>query len=120
VAVFETHVQTDHLSNLPELVASTGPTAYLPADTQVEFEHGALVDGDVLELGNTIVTAMATPGHAPAHHERATGDTHSSGERHKATLRDNCAIVPPSAQPPDRPILISSQHRGPNFPPGNK
>jgi hydroxyacylglutathione hydrolase len=66
-AVFETHVQADHVSGLPELVR-TGATAYLPAGAGVEFEHVALADGDVVELGNTLVTAIATPGHAPAHH----------------------------------------------------
>ena len=30
VAVFETHVQADHVSGLPELVERTGATAYLP------------------------------------------------------------------------------------------
>jgi glyoxylase-like metal-dependent hydrolase (beta-lactamase superfamily II) len=67
VAVLETHVQADHVSGLPELVERTGATAYLPADAGVEFEHVALGDGDVIELGNTRVTALATPGHAPAH-----------------------------------------------------
>ena len=79
VAVFETHVQADHVSGLPELVARTGATAYLPADVGVEFEHVALADGDVVELGNTEITAVATPGHAPAHHaylvtDRVRGD----------------------------------------------
>src|ERR671937_1621943 len=67
VAVFETHVQADHVSGLPALVERTGATAYLPAGAQVEFEHVALGDGETVELGNTIVTAIATPGHAPAH-----------------------------------------------------
>ena len=31
VAVFETHIQADHVSGLPELVERTGATAYLPA-----------------------------------------------------------------------------------------
>src|SRR5438132_10159674 len=74
VAVFETHVQADHLSGLPELVARTGATAYLPAGAGVEFEHVALADAEVVELGNTIVTAIATPGHAPAHHAYAVAD----------------------------------------------
>jgi glyoxylase-like metal-dependent hydrolase (beta-lactamase superfamily II) len=74
VAVFETHVQADHVSGLPALVALAGATAYLPADTDVEFEHVALADGDVVELGNTLVTAIATPGHAPAHHAYVVGD----------------------------------------------
>ncbi|MDP9285799.1 MAG: MBL fold metallo-hydrolase [Actinomycetota bacterium] len=74
VAVFETHVQADHVSGLPALVARTGAAAYLPADAGVEFEHVALADGDVVELGNTLVTAIATPGHAPAHHAYAIAD----------------------------------------------
>jgi hydroxyacylglutathione hydrolase len=74
VAVFETHVQADHLSGLPALVERTGATAYLPAGAQVAFEHAALDDDDVVELGNTVVTAVATPGHAPAHHAYAVAD----------------------------------------------
>jgi hydroxyacylglutathione hydrolase len=74
VAVFETHVQADHVSGLPALIERTGATAYLPAGTGVEFEHLALVDGEVVELGNTLVTAIATPGHAPAHHAYAVAD----------------------------------------------
>jgi hydroxyacylglutathione hydrolase len=73
-AVFETHVQADHVSGLPQLVERTGATAYVPASAGVEFEHVALDDGDVIELGNTIVTAIATPGHAPAHHAYAVAD----------------------------------------------
>jgi hydroxyacylglutathione hydrolase len=67
VGVFETHVQADHVSGLPQLVARTKSTAYLPEGAGVSFEHEALGDGDRVELGNTIVAAMATPGHAPAH-----------------------------------------------------
>ena len=74
VAVFETHVQADHVSGLPELVERTGATAYLPAGAGVTFEHVALDDGDVVELGNTRVTAIATPGHAPAHHAYTVAD----------------------------------------------
>src|SRR5881409_2426655 len=74
VAVFETHVQADHLSGLPALVAHTRATAYLPAGAAVEFEHVALADGDVVALGNTLVTAIATPGHAPAHHAYTVSD----------------------------------------------
>jgi len=46
------------VSGLPELVARSAATAYLPAGTGVEFEHVALADGDVVELGNTLVTAL--------------------------------------------------------------
>jgi hydroxyacylglutathione hydrolase len=74
VAVFETHVQADPVSGLPGLVERTGGTAYLPAGAGVSFEHVALDDGDVVELGNTLVTAIATPGHAPAHHAYTVAD----------------------------------------------
>jgi hydroxyacylglutathione hydrolase len=66
-AVLETHLQADHLSGLPGLVERTGAKAYLPAGTDVDFDHVALEDGDLVELGNTLVEAVATPGHAAAH-----------------------------------------------------
>jgi len=74
VAVFETHVQADHVSGLPVLVEHTGATAYLPAGAGVDFEHVALADGDVVELGNSVVRAIGTPGHAPAHHAYTVAD----------------------------------------------
>jgi len=74
VAVFETHVQADHVSGLPALRDRAAATAYLPAGAGVEFEHVALEDGDTVELGNTLVTAIATPGHAPAHHAYLVAD----------------------------------------------
>jgi hydroxyacylglutathione hydrolase len=74
VAVFETHVQADHVSGLPALVERTGATAYLPAGAGVGFEHVPLDDGDVVELGNTVLNAIATPGHSPAHHAYAVAD----------------------------------------------
>jgi hydroxyacylglutathione hydrolase len=80
VAVFETHVQADHVSGLPALVERTGATAYLPVDAGVAFEHVALADGDVVELGNTLVTAIATPGHAPAHHAYTVADRRRGSE----------------------------------------
>jgi hydroxyacylglutathione hydrolase len=72
-AVFETHVQADHVSGLPALVEA-GATAYLPVGATVEFEHVALGDGEVVELGNTVVRAVATPGHAPAHDAYVVAD----------------------------------------------
>ncbi len=79
VAVFDTHVQADHVSGLPRLVSRTGATAYLPAGAGVGFDHHALADEEEVALGNTLVRAVSTPGHAPAHHsylvtDRARGD----------------------------------------------
>jgi hydroxyacylglutathione hydrolase len=67
-AVLETHVQADHVSGLPELVARTGAIACLPAGAGAEFGHQPLADGDVVRVGNTEIEAISTPGHAAAHH----------------------------------------------------
>jgi glyoxylase-like metal-dependent hydrolase (beta-lactamase superfamily II) len=80
VAVFETHVQADHVSGLPALVERTGAGAYLPEGSGVEFDHVALADGERVELGNTVVTALATPGHAPAHHAYLLADRRRGDE----------------------------------------
>src|SRR5204863_3390665 len=74
VAVLDTHLQADHLSGLPELVRRTGATAYLPEGAGVDFEHHALADGEVVPIGNTELRAIATPGHAPAHHAYVVTD----------------------------------------------
>jgi hydroxyacylglutathione hydrolase len=74
VAVFETHVQADHVSGLPDLAERTGATAYLPAGAGVEFSHIELADEAVVELGNTRVRALATPGHAPSHNAYLVSD----------------------------------------------
>jgi glyoxylase-like metal-dependent hydrolase (beta-lactamase superfamily II) len=86
-AVFETHVQADHVSGLPALVERTGATAYLPAGAAVEFEHVALGDGERVELGNTVVAAISTPGHAPAHHAYTGGAA--------TTSRGSCSAATP-------------------------
>jgi hydroxyacylglutathione hydrolase len=80
VAVFDTHVQADHISGMSELVARTGARAYLPAGADVSFEHHALADGEVVKLGNTEVQAIATPGHALAHHAYLVTDHRRADE----------------------------------------
>ena len=80
VAVFETHVQADHVSGLPALVERAGATAYLPQGASVSFDHVPLAEGEQVELGNTVVTAIATPGHAPAHHAYAVADRRRGDE----------------------------------------
>lgn len=64
-AVLETHVQADHVSGQRALATSVGATTFGPED---------LADGQVIELGNTVVTTIATPGHAPSHFAFAVAD----------------------------------------------
>lgn len=74
VAVLDTHLQADHVSGVAELARRTGATAYMPVGAGVDFPHHALKDGEVVVLGNTQVQAIATPGHAHAHHAYAVAD----------------------------------------------
>ena len=97
-AVFETHVQADHVSGLPALVERTGATAYLPAGAGVDFEHVALADGEVVELGNTLVEALATPGHAAAHHAYLVTDL-TRGEEPWMVLTGDALLVGDAGRP---------------------
>jgi hydroxyacylglutathione hydrolase len=97
-AVLETHVQADHVSGLPELVERTGATAYLPEGAGVEFEHRALDDGELVTLGNTVIQAVSTPGHAPAHHAYLVTD-HRRGDAPWMVLTGDALLVGAAGRP---------------------
>ena len=98
VAVFETHVQADHVSGLPQLVERTGATAYVPDGSGVDFPHVPLTDGEVVELGNTLVRAIATPGHAVAHHAYLIIDS-TRGEEPWLVLTGDALLVGDAGRP---------------------
>jgi glyoxylase-like metal-dependent hydrolase (beta-lactamase superfamily II) len=98
VAVLDTHVQADHVSGLPALVARTGATAYLPEGAGVEFDHHALADGEVVTLGNVDVEAVPTPGHALAHHAYVVTD-HTRGEEPWFVLTGDALLVGDAGRP---------------------
>jgi hydroxyacylglutathione hydrolase len=98
VAVLETHVQADHVSGLPALVERTGATAYLPGGAGVEFDHRALADGDIVKLGNTEIHALATPGHAPAHHAYVVTD-HRRADEPWLVLTGDALLVGDAGRP---------------------
>jgi hydroxyacylglutathione hydrolase len=98
VAVLETHVQADHVSGLPELVERTGAVAYLPEGAGADFEHVPLADGEVIELGNTGVQAIATPGHATAHHAYLVTD-HTRGDEPWFVLTGDALLVGDAGRP---------------------
>jgi hydroxyacylglutathione hydrolase len=97
-AVFETHVQADHVSGLPELVARTGATANLPEGAGVGFSHHALADGEVVQLGNTEIEAIATPGHAEAHHAYLVTD-HARADDPWMVLTGDALLVGDAGRP---------------------
>jgi hydroxyacylglutathione hydrolase len=98
VAVFDTHVQADHVSGLPELVARTSARAYLPAGAGVEFDHHPLQDGEIVKLGNTEIQAIATPGHALAHHAYLVTD-HRRAEEPRLVLTGDALLVGDAGRP---------------------
>ena len=98
VAVFDTHLQADHVSGLPELVARTGATGYLPDGAGVDFEHHALHDGETVTLGNTQLTAVATPGHALAHHASLVAD-HTRSDEPWLILTGDALLVGDAGRP---------------------
>jgi hydroxyacylglutathione hydrolase len=97
-AVLETHVQADHFSGLPELVERTGATAYMPEGSGAEFDHHALVDGELVKLGNTVIKAISTPGHAVAHHAYLVTD-HRRGVEPWMVLTGDALLVGDAGRP---------------------
>ncbi|MQA75893.1 MAG: MBL fold metallo-hydrolase [Solirubrobacterales bacterium] len=97
-AVLETHVQADHVSGLPALIERTGATAYLPEGAGVDFEHHPLADGEAVEVGNTELEAIATPGHAGAHHAYLVTD-HARAEEPWFALTGDAVLVGDAGRP---------------------
>ncbi|WP_417221114.1 MBL fold metallo-hydrolase [Arthrobacter sp.] len=71
VAVAETHVHADYLSGTRELAAATGAGMYVSGeggpDWLYAFEAEQLQDGQHIQVGNIVLTAVHTPGHTPEH-----------------------------------------------------
>ena len=65
--VLETHVHNDYLSGALETRAATDAEIVAPARGRYEFEHRAVDEGDIVEIGALRLTALATPGHTPEH-----------------------------------------------------
>jgi hydroxyacylglutathione hydrolase len=74
VAIFETHVQADHLSGAAPLATATNAPIYLHESAQVKFPYTPLCDGDVVELGNDYVRVLHTPGHSADSISLVVGD----------------------------------------------
>jgi hydroxyacylglutathione hydrolase len=98
VAAMDTHVQADHVSGVPELVARTAATAYLPEGADVDFDHHRLSDGAIVRLGNTEIEAIATPGHALAHHAYLVTD-HVRGDDPWFVLTGDALLVGDAGRP---------------------
>jgi glyoxylase-like metal-dependent hydrolase (beta-lactamase superfamily II) len=63
--VFDTHVHADHRSGARRLVEMTGAKYCLHRAANVAFPFEPVDDGEVIELGNTTIRVIHTPGHTP-------------------------------------------------------
>jgi hydroxyacylglutathione hydrolase len=64
----------------------------MPEGSGAEFAHKPLADGELVKLGNTVIEAIATPGHAPAHHAYLVTD-HRRGEEPWFVLTGDSLLV---------------------------
>ncbi len=63
--VIDTHVHADHRSGGQALAERAGASYCLHESADVAFLFHSLRDGDEIELGNTRVRVLHTPGHTP-------------------------------------------------------
>lgn len=65
--VIDTHVHADHTSGIHELAQATGAEIRLPGGAPVDFDFVPLRDGEVIDMANTQVQVLSTPGHVQHH-----------------------------------------------------
>lgn len=63
--VIDTHVHADHRSGGPALARKVGASYCLHESADVAMAFEPLRDGQQVELGNTRITVLHTPGHTP-------------------------------------------------------
>jgi hydroxyacylglutathione hydrolase len=63
--VFDTHIHADHRSGGRELARLVGAKYCLHGTADVTFSFEPVDDGQRIELGNTLVDVVHTPGHTP-------------------------------------------------------
>lgn len=63
--VIDTHVHADHRSGGAELAKKTGAAYRLHESAEVSVPLSPMRDGEEIELGNTRVRVLHTPGHSP-------------------------------------------------------
>ena len=63
--VIDTHVHADHRSGGVELAKLTGAAYRLHESADVAVPFTPMLDGEEIELGNTRVRVLHTPGHSP-------------------------------------------------------
>ena len=61
--VLDTHIHADHLSRARQLATASGATLRLPDQRRVRFSFEPVHEDDTIELGDSRLTVLHTPGH---------------------------------------------------------
>lgn len=72
----ETHIHADHITGTDRLRSLTGCLGILPENAAATCADHYIADGNMLELGNVQIRAIATPGHTDSHMAYLVNDTH--------------------------------------------
>jgi glyoxylase-like metal-dependent hydrolase (beta-lactamase superfamily II)/rhodanese-related sulfurtransferase len=102
--VVETHVHNDYVSGAAELRAATGAEIVGPAKADYAFGFTPMDEGAELEVGNTRLVAVATPGHT---FEHTAYLVRGSGSDRPAALFSGGSLIVGSA---GRTDLLGPEH----------
>jgi glyoxylase-like metal-dependent hydrolase (beta-lactamase superfamily II) len=72
----ETHIHADHVTGTAKLRELTGCQGVVPAHAKAACADRFMQDGEVLEMGQIRVEAIATPGHTDSHLTFLVNGTH--------------------------------------------
>ncbi|MGF1935787.1 MAG: FAD/NAD(P)-binding protein [Nostoc sp. ChiQUE02] len=72
----ETHIHADHITGTDRLRSLTGCLGIVPENAGTTYADRHIGDGNILELGNVQIRAIATPGHTDSHMAYLVNDTH--------------------------------------------
>ncbi|MGH4008322.1 MAG: MBL fold metallo-hydrolase [Pseudonocardiaceae bacterium] len=96
----DTHGHNDYLSGLSELTARGKVEVLGSAYGELGYEHRAVRDGEVIEIGDVGVEVLHTPGHTPEHISLLIYDR-SAGADHPALFLSGGAILVGDLARPD-------------------
>ncbi|PLS67871.1 MAG: Zn-dependent hydrolase [Cyanobacteria bacterium M5B4] len=72
----ETHIHADHITGASRLRELTGCLGVVPKGAEVACADRFLEDGEILQLGEIPIQAIATPGHTDSHMAYLVNHTH--------------------------------------------
>jgi uncharacterized NAD(P)/FAD-binding protein YdhS len=72
----ETHIHADHMTGTSKLKDMTLCLSIMPENAQTSCANSYIADGNMLQLGNVQIQALATPGHTDSHMAYLVNNTH--------------------------------------------